>query len=995
MIREPQPHWQKKSYRSVALAVTIVFLVVVLTGILFVVQVKQHVVDLVAQQSFKTDQHVLKTLLDDPLQRNDLAQMKRILKDFFEGNPDYVVIRLYDPDKSPLFSATRPVEQSQLTLQAEITVGESQRRVHLVVIKEVVVSTQWLPYRGWRAIALIVLGCVVLSQLMWLFIKRFGLDPLYAGVLREQHYYRSLFDQAQEAILVMSQSGELLRFNNAARRLFKLPETMETGNLRQFHDKTNWLKIRSFIKMIKQQGHHTETAYLPSIDLCVEILGSQIVLEEQTLIQLVILDITEQYHSQLKLKELQEELERSLDEYRTLFDYSVDGLTVRNLNGELLLCNKSYEEMLGRTFAELNHQHFTKLCDPQEKSALSEKYREALEGKSILFEFTYEHKDGHHFPVEIRSIVIDYRGEPCVLTAVRDISERREKDQRLRELSAVVDHSNDAVMIMDDSGNVLAVNKTFCDLSGYSEEDLLNRLPLFLRAERHDRVFYTDLVKQLRDEGRWEGEIWIRHHRGHSLPQWLRIETVEEPENKTTRYVAVSADLSEEKAWEEKMLQLAQTDPLTGSANRVLFRDRLQQAIKRAQSRKGMEVQVFSLDLDYFKRINDSLGHVAGDRMLIEVAARLKRVSRGQDTISRLSGDEFAILVTCLNDEVDATRMAQKMLQAISEPMMIDGAELIITASIGVALYPGDGDDDVTLMANADNAMHQAKRQGRSRMCYFSAELADKAQEYLTIESKLRRALENSELQLYYQPQVDLATGDIVAAEALLRWHSDELGWVSPDRMIPVAEEGGLIIALGRWIIEECCRTIRGYHRSSGNWFPIAVNVSARQFLEPGFTDELVEIVRFYDIPPALLELELTESMMLDDVGKAIETMKALSFKGFKIALDDFGTGYTSLAYLKQFPVSKLKLDRAFVTDVHRDVNDAAIAEALVTFTRVMGLSLVAEGIEESVQHECLNLMGFRFGQGYLFSRPLPKDQFISLLETKLGVSFVRTIPPD
>jgi len=993
MIRDSQPQWQKKSYRSVALVVSAVFFLIVLTGILLVVHGKQQVVDQVGRQSFITEQHLLYALLDEPAQHDDMAQVKIILQHFFEGSPDYVAIHLYGPGEPPLFSAVRP--EKEHTLQAEISFGDLQHPVQLILKKNQIVPTRWLPYRGWDVIALIVLGCVVLSPLMWLLIKRFGLDPLRAGVLREQHYYRSLFDQAQEAIFIMSEGGELLRLNNSARRLFKLPARMDGGNLRQFHNKTNWLKVSTFIEKIRQQGHHTETVYLPALDLCVEILGSQIVLEEQTLIQLVILDITEQYNTQQKLKTLQEELERSLDEYRTLFDYSVDGLTVRNLKGELLLCNKSYEEMLGRTFDELNHQHFTKLCDPQEKRALNDKYLQALDGKSILFEFTYEHKDGHQFPVEIRSIVIDYRGESCVLTAVRDISERREKDQRLRELSAVVDYSNDAVMITDDAGKVLAVNKTFCGLSGYSEDEFLNKIPLFLSSERHDRSFYGQLVEQLRDEKRWEGEVWIRHRRGHSLPQWLRIETVEEPDEKTTRYVAVSADLSEEKAWEEKMLQLAQTDPLTGSANRVLFRDRLQQAIKRAQNRKGMAVQVFSLDLDYFKRINDSLGHVAGDRMLIEVASRLKRASREQDTISRLSGDEFAILVTCLNDEVDATRMAQTMLQAISEPMTIDGSELIVSASIGVALYPGDGEDDVTLMANADNAMHQAKRQGRSRMCYFSAELADKAQEYLTIESKLRRALEDDELQLYYQPQVDLSTGDIVAAEALLRWNSAELGWVSPDRMIPVAEEGGLIIPLGRWIIEECCRTIGEYHRNSGNWFPIAVNVSARQFLEPGFAEELVEIVKFHGIPPSVLELELTESMMLDDVSQAVDTMKALNFKGFKIALDDFGTGYTSLAYLKQFPVTKLKLDRAFVTDVHQDVNDAAIAEALVTFTRVMGLSLAAEGIEESVQHEYLNLMGFRYGQGYLFSRPLPKEEFTCLLESKSGVSFVRTISPD
>nr|WP_320049968.1 PAS domain S-box protein [uncultured Desulfuromonas sp.] len=697
MIHETQPQWQKKSYHSVAVVVSVVFLIMLLAGIVFVVHGKQRASEQLERQSFSTEQQLLKALLDEPLLRYDFAQMTATLTHFFEGNPNYVSIRLYGPNHSQLYAIERPVASAGTTHHAEIVIGDSRRSVSLHVTKKQLVSSSWWPDDGWMMVARIALGCIIFSQLMWWFIKRFGLDPLYAGVIREQRYYRSLFDQAQEAIFIMSDKGELLRLNQAARRLFNLPHTLSGRNLRQFHSEANWHKVNSFIEKIKQQGRHSETVYLASIDLCVEILGSQIVLEDETLIQLLILDITEQYHTEQELKKLEEELTRGLDEYRMLFDYSVDGLTVRNLAGELLLCNKPYEAMLGRSFEELKNQHYTRLCKPLEQEELNEKYRQALTNGSVLFEFVYQHKDGYQFPVEIRSIVIEYRGETCVLSAVRDISERREKDQRLRELSTVIDYSNDAILITDEFGKVLAVNKRFCDFSGYADDDLLGAVPLFLMSERHDKDFYGHFFQQLRREGHWEGETWIRHAKGHSLPQWLRIKTVENPEDQTSRYVAVSADLSEEKAWEEKMLQLAQTDPLTGSANRVLFRDRLQQAIKRAQTRKGARIQVFSLDLDYFKRINDSLGHVAGDRVLIEVASRLKKVGREQDTISRLSGDEFAILVTCLNDEVDATRMAQKMLDALSLPMVIDGSELIISASIGIALYPGDGEDDASV----------------------------------------------------------------------------------------------------------------------------------------------------------------------------------------------------------------------------------------------------------------------------------------------------------
>jgi diguanylate cyclase (GGDEF)-like protein/PAS domain S-box-containing protein len=981
MIQEAQQQNKQNAYRNVALIVTTVFVVLVVASSLMVVGGKRRFENRMASQSFATEQLLLKHQLHELLLRYDFVQMRTTLESFFDRHGDYVSIQLQGANGATLLSVVRPSAKGGELRRAHVQIGDARNYVVLNLEKMDPLLTPLMPYSGWATVVVLVLIGVVLGRLTWLLIKRIGLDPLYSEIVREQRYYRSLFDLAQEAIFILSPQGELLRLNRAARRLFHLPETMPSSNLRQFHSPQNWLKVDAFIEKIRQRGRHSEKVFLAPLDICVEIIGSQIMMEEETLIQLLVLDVTKQHYAQIQLNRLQGELERSLNEYRTLFDYSVDGLTVRNQKGELLLCNKPYETIVGRSFEELNHGHFIRMCSDQDQELLLSNYQRALRGENVLFEFSYYRKDGQPFPVEIRSSLIEFRGETCVLSAVRDISERRDRDQRLRELSAVLDHSNDAVMIMDDHGQILAVNKTFCIVSGYREEDVLGKNPDFLKSEIHSEKFYIQLFSQLHSEGSWQGEVWIRDREGLSSPQWLQVTKVENTEDQTIRYVAVGADLSEEKDWEEKMLQLAQTDPLTGAANRVLFRDRLQQAIMRARNRSNVNIQVYSVDLDHFKRINDSLGHVAGDRMLIEVASRIKQTVRGQDTFSRMSSDEFAVLVTCLEGEVDASRVANQLLDAISMPMEIDGAQLQVTASIGIALYPEDGSDDLTLLANADNAMHQAKREGRNRVCYFSNELAVKAQEFLLIESQLRYALQNEELQLYFQPQVELATGAIVAAEALLRWQNDALGWVSPDRMIPVAEESGLILPIGGWIIEQGCRVIHDYHQRSGRWFPIAVNVSARQFLEVGFVDMVEEIVQRHDVPPEVLELELTESLMLDDVDKALATMKELDRRGFKLALDDFGTGYTSLAYLKSFPVDKIKLDRTFVTDVHRDINDAALAEALVSFTRVMNMSLVAEGIEEFIQLNCLNQMGFRFGQGFLFSKPLPEQDFIALLE--------------
>lgn len=592
-------------------------------------------------------------------------------------------------------------------------------------------------------------------------------------------------------------------------------------------------------------------------------------------------------------------------------------------------------------------------------------------------------RTGAKVPVEIHSVCITFAGEKAVLSVVRDITQRREKEWHLRQLSLVVENNTEGMLVTDMDGTIVAVNRAFSEISGYTEAEVLGKNPRILQSGLHDADFYTELWNELLKDGVWQGEIWNRSKIGKIYPEWLTIRRLEDEQGHSQRYVAIFTDLSTQKAQEEKLIQMAQTDLLTGLPNQVLFRDRLQQALIHVDSEKDKKhssMAVMTIGLDNFKKINDSLGHAAGDRVVVETSKRLLACVEESDTLSRLRGDEFALLFPDVADRQTLRHVADKLLSVMREPLHIEGVDLFMTASIGIAQYPHDLSDHTELLHKAEMAMHQAKERGRDRYCFFSADISPESTANLKLEAQLHQALANHELLLHYQPQVEIATGTIIGAEALLRWDSAELGWIGPDRMIPVAEESGLIIPIGTWVMEQAAEMIQRYHAKHQCWLNIAVNVSAAQFIEDDFVEIVAGIVERFSIPAPCLELELTESLMLQDVEQAITRMNELRRIGVGLALDDFGTGYTSLAYLKRFPVDKIKLDRAFVTDIHKNRTDAALAQSLVAFTRVMGFNLVAEGIEHRVQAGYLQQMGYKYAQGYLYAKPQPEDEFLALL---------------
>jgi diguanylate cyclase (GGDEF)-like protein/PAS domain S-box-containing protein len=566
---------------------------------------------------------------------------------------------------------------------------------------------------------------------------------------------------------------------------------------------------------------------------------------------------------------------------------------------------------------------------------------------------------------------------------VTDITERRKTEERLRLSSKFFEETTEALVVTDLEGTIQDVNAAFEEMTGYSKEEAVGQNPRILKSGRHDREFYKRMWQSIIETGNWQGEIWDRRKNGEVYPKWMSISTVRDDDGKPTHYVGISADISRLKRTQEQLHYLAHYDQLTGLPNRLLAHERLQQAITFAK-RHGHMLAVLLLDLDEFKRINDSMGHLAGDQLLNEVGRRLKDNIRESDDVARIGGDEFTVLLRNVRNPANAAHLAQKLIQSLSEPYSLYDHEVYISSSIGITLCPEDGEDMFTLMKNADAAMYHAKRSGRNNYQFFTKELNDRIMDRLVLEMRLRRAVEDSELVLYYQPRVDIVTGEILGMEALLRWTHDEYGTVPPTRFIPIAEETGLIIPLGAWVLREACVSTVAWNREFGLELKVSVNLSARQFRKQGLADEIRNILEDTGLPPHLLELEITESVIMDNIEKSIELMNRLRDMGVKLSLDDFGTGYSSLSYLNRFPINNLKIDRSFVLDLTTNPEDRAVVKAVIVLARSLGLRVIAEGVETQEQFDFLVREGCEEIQGNFFSLPVAPEAFETIIRDRV-----------
>jgi diguanylate cyclase (GGDEF)-like protein/PAS domain S-box-containing protein len=552
-------------------------------------------------------------------------------------------------------------------------------------------------------------------------------------------------------------------------------------------------------------------------------------------------------------------------------------------------------------------------------------------------------------------------------------------ESKLRQSAAVFENASEGVLITDTDANIVAVNQAFTEITGYTEAEVVGRNPRILKSGCHDRAFYADMWSSLLQRGGWKGEISGRRKNGEVFPKWQTITGIKNENGELTHYVSVFSDISHIKESEQKLHHLAHHDSLTGLPNRMLLLARLEHSLQHA-SREGSNVAVMFLDLDHFKKINDSFGHPAGDKLLQMVAGRLLNSVRKDDTVARLGGDELTIILGSLNDANYAATAANKILERLAKPFHLEGQDVFVSASIGISIYPQDGKDTTSLLKNADTAMYMAKNEGRQRYHFYSRELTDKACEALALESQLHRALAHEELFLQYQPQISLSDGRIVGVEALLRWQHPEIGLVSPDKFIPLAEQSGLIGPIGKWVMHTACSQAKAWQDQGLERIRMSVNLSGRQLARADIVDEVREVLAATGLDPAYLELELTESSVMTHAGQAASTLDALRALGTTIAIDDFGTGYSSLAYLKRFAVDRLKIDRSFVRDIPEDMNDVALAKAIIALAQSLNLDVVAEGVETEAQRELLKSLGCHEMQGFLFSAPRAASDLTDLL---------------
>ncbi len=736
-----------------------------------------------------------------------------------------------------------------------------------------------------------------------------------------------------------------------------------------------WLLMRHLTKPLLTITSHVESlAVNPELQQLIEISTGD---EIETL--------GKAFNSMVKtLEQQQRALRESESNFRALADNANDGMLIIVDRKTFAYANRRAAEITGYSLNELLGLAVTDLIHSEYQVMIEARYAAVARREQVprQFETLFVTRNGCHVPVEVTSARTDWEGQSAELVILRDITERKETEKALKaseeRYRMLVENQSDLVIKTDAAGSLLFVSPSFCEIFGKREDELLGEpfMPL---------VFADDQKATLESRQELYHPPYSCYYEQRALTRegvrWLgwSEKAILDDANRIEAIVGMGRDITDRKRAEEEIQQLAYYDSLTGLPNRVLLHDRLSQATALA-NRDGRHVAVLFLDLDRFKWVNDTLGHVIGDQLLKSVADRISATVRECDTVSRLGGDEFIVVLSAFDHDEDISRVAEKILTAVSGAILLDNREIYTTVSIGIAIFPNDGADNNILMKNADIAMYQAKEQGRNNFQYFSQEMNVKTLEHLLLETSLRRALEREELFLVYQPQMDLQSGMVVGMEALLRWQHPDLGIIAPATFIPVAEETGLIIPIGEWVIRTACLQNRAWQRSGYMPLRVAVNISGCQFRQLNFTEMVAGILAETGTDAALLELELTESILMTNAAATVTLLHRLKAMGVSLSIDDFGTGYSSLSYLKHFPINRVKIDRSFVRDISSNPDDAAIAAAIIAMSHSLNLKVTAEGVELQEQLEFLASRSCDEIQGFLLSAPLSVAEFTNFL---------------
>lgn len=702
-------------------------------------------------------------------------------------------------------------------------------------------------------------------------------------------------------------------------------------------------------------------------------------------------DITE-------LRDLMARLQESESRFRGAMAAMAEGLAVLSPDGVCYFANRAAERILG--YPELGLQRLnarqlnvlfldadeTPIPSPLEDEPAMLALCRERELRNRVLGLRFPDGTVRWLEVSTSPLHAGEGQEPRVVLTFSDITERRQAEEKSRLAFEAIRHSGEGILVTDAGHHIISANPAFEAVTGYSAAEVVGQTPAIFSSSRQKEGFFDEVRQGLESAGHWQGEVWNRRRNGEVYPEWLGISAVREADGRARYYVYIFSDMTERKAAQERIEFLAHHDPLTELPNRLLLRDRMTQAMMRA-TRLQTRVALMFLDLDRFKKINDSLGHPVGDTLLKAVVERLKGCVRESDTISRQGGDEFIIVLNDVRDTDAVARVADKIHQRMGQPFDVGEHSLITSFSIGVAIFPDDGEDFDVLMQKADTAMYHAKEAGRNSHRFFTEQMNLQVVEHMTLETQLRRALDNGEFVLHYQPQLDLQERTIVGIEALVRWNSPEKGLVPPVKFIPVAEESGLIVRIGAWVLREACRQAKAWQDAGLPPLVMAVNLSAIQFKRLDLVNTVINALVLSELDSQWLELELTESILLQDAEATLDTVHRLKALGVKLSVDDFGTGYSSLAYLKRFAVDKLKIDQSFVRDLLTDPDDAAIVRAIIQMAHSLKLKTIAEGVENEELCNLLSLFRCDEVQGYWLARPMPADEAEAFLRTYPGGS--------
>lgn len=674
-----------------------------------------------------------------------------------------------------------------------------------------------------------------------------------------------------------------------------------------------------------------------------------------------------------KLQQTEYELSDTKKMLGLLVNHSSDAVLIVDRQGRFLSANSNLNALLKRP-APISH--LAQLLP-------AERYSELL---AMLAADDKTPLDFHEVIIAgdcrifITALPIHYQDQPALLIMLRNLGTYQQASNQRRLDQHVLKNLSEGVIITNAENRVIAVNPAFTRITGYSETDVIGKTPRILRSGKQKHGFYRHMWSSLLEDGEWQGELWNRRKNGELFPEWLFLSLIRDENNKILFHIGIFNDISVHEEARRHIEHLAHYDPLTDTPNRTLLRYRINEAVQAAE-RSRQQIGLLFIDIDRLKNINESLGYPVGDEVIKAVCQRLQSFSRPGDTVGRHSDDEFLMLLNGIAHRNEITQIADSVINAINEPYLIDGREIYISCSIGIALYPEDGLTEATLVKNAGISLYKAKNEGRNHYLFYSPGMNKAAEDRIAMENALRQAITRNELRLVFQPQYRLRDEILTGCEVLVRWTNPELGEVSPSVFIPIAEESGQIILIGEWILRQACLQVRQWIQTGLPSINFAVNISAVQFGKPSLIAQVREILAETKLHPHLLELELTEGLLMRETQHTLETLRTFKKMGIQLSIDDFGTGYSNLAYLNRFSVDKLKIDQSFVRGLPHSANDLAIVQAIIQMAHNLSLTVIAEGVETEAQKELLTTYDCDIGQGYLFAKPLETHQFEAKLK--------------